>query len=62
MKSIILLLSVFGRGKTLAEEKPRETSNTIWHFDGVSQTVRLPSYGGRGWPNRHVTFIVSENA
>jgi len=28
-----------------------------------TQTVRVPSYwGGGGWPNRHITFIVAEKA
>jgi len=29
---------------------------------GFAQTVRVPSYEGRGWPNRHITFIVAEKA
>jgi len=34
----------------------RERSNIIWRFGrGFAQTVRVPSYGGRGvWPNRHI--------
>jgi len=27
---------------------------------GFAQTVRVPSYGGGGWPNRHITFIATE--
>jgi len=30
--------------------------------EGVAQTVRVPSYGGGGWPNRHITFKVAEKA
>jgi len=29
---------------------------------GVTQTVRVPSYGGEGWSNHHITFIVDEKA
>jgi len=29
--------------------------------EGVAQTVRVPSYRGRGiWSNRYITFIVAE--
>jgi len=43
----------------------REGSNIIWRLgkgEGVAQTVRVPSYGRRGWPNRHITFIVTKIA
>jgi len=41
----------------------RERSNIIWRLGrGFAQTVRLPSYGGGGWPNRHITFTVAKNA
>jgi len=26
-----------------------------------AQNVTVPSYGGGGWPNRHVIFVVAEN-
>jgi len=29
---------------------------------GFVQTVRVPSYGEEGWPNRHIAFIVAEKA
>jgi len=29
---------------------------------GFAQTVRVSSYGGGGWPNRHISFIVAEKA
>jgi len=33
-----------------------ERSNIIWRFRGrgFAQTVRVSSYGRRGWPNRYI--------
>jgi len=31
-------------------------------FLSVLRPSRVPSYGGGGWPNRHITFIVAEKA
>jgi len=40
----------------------RECSNIIWRFGRrFVQTVRMPSYGEKGWLNRHITFMVAEN-
>jgi len=29
---------------------------------GFAQTIRVPSYRGRSWSNRHITFIVAKKA
>jgi len=45
-------------GGTDITVKEKECSNIIWRFGGL----RRPSYGGGGWPNCHIAFIVTEKA
>jgi len=47
----------------LAVPELRERSNIIWRFEGGAQTRQECRHmGGRGWPNRHLTFIVAKKA
>jgi len=52
------------RLRTIDHNFIRERSNIIWRLGrGVSQTVRVPSYGGVGWPNHHIiTFILAKKS